>query len=100
MRQGGTPSTADNRKESKMTTSKYRQDREARTARIIAKWRGLPGEFYMLKGLLCLDSAIPDSAATWAEQMMARRIVTNLYDAVAIARRMDEINAEALKATA
>ena len=32
--------------------------REERTTNILAKFRNLPGEFYMLKGLLCLPNAI------------------------------------------
>ncbi len=62
-----------------MKTSK--QEIAARTQAIIETYRGLPGEFYMLKGLLCLDGAI-------GEYKSVRRI----FDTSAIAERMDEIN--------
>ncbi len=36
--------------------------REERTQAIIDGWRGLPGEFYMLKGLICMENTIEQAA--------------------------------------
>ena len=56
------------------------------TQQIINRFKGLPGEFYMLKGLLCLDHAVDSKQ------------VKKLYDLRMIATRMDEINAETVAA--
>lgn len=72
--------------------------REERTTNILAKFRNLPGEFYMLKGLLCLPAAtcpaedtIPDPLG-WEARRKEERRINALYDGMAIAERMDEIN--------
>lgn len=60
--------------------------REKRTADVIDYYDGKPGEFLMLKGLLCLthvDSCRPEAYA--------------LLDGIMIAKRMDELNNIALK---
>ena len=72
--------------------------REERTTNILARFRNLPGEFYMLKGLLCLPAAtcpprdvVPDPLG-WEERRKEERRIDKLYDGMAIAKRMDEIN--------
>jgi hypothetical protein len=55
---------------------------QQRTADLLASFQGLPGEFYMLKGVLCLPYSLDDS-----EQYEHYE----LYDRVMIARRMDEL---------
>lgn len=71
--------------------------REERTANILAKFRDLPGEFYMLKGLLCLPAATCPAAngegrMGWEERRKEERRINDLIDGMAIATRMDEIN--------
>ncbi len=72
--------------------------REERTNNILAKFRDLPGEFYMLKGLLCLPNAVcpPDDTVLnplgWEARRAEERRIDDLYDGMAIATRMDEIN--------
>lgn len=74
--------------------------REQRTANILAKFRDLPGEFYMLKGLLCLPAATcPPSddvehRMSYEARRKEERTIEALYDTLEIAKRMDEINAE------
>jgi len=57
------------------------------TAAIIEGYKGLPGEFYMLKGLLCADR---DDAMPYGSP--ARRKWKSLIDSGMVARRMDEMN--------
>lgn len=71
--------------------------REERTANILAKFRNLPGEFYMLKGLLCLPTATcppadEENRMGWEERRNEERSIEALYEGSAIAKRMDEIN--------
>ena len=70
---------------------------QARTKDIIESYRGLPGEFYMLKGLLCLDMAVGNGAEKregfWAGDA-ARKMVVELFDGDMIAERMDELRRE------
>ena len=66
--------------------------RELRTRAILKRWKGLPGEFYMLKGLLCI-SAVFDAEHFEGEMVRA------LFDSKMIAERMDEIQNEALAPT-
>lgn len=71
--------------------------REQRTTNILARFRDLPGEFYMLKGLLCLPAATCPKAdgegrMGWEERRKEERRIDELYDGVRIAARMDEIN--------
>jgi len=74
--------------------------REERTANVIAKFRGLPGEFYMLKGLLCLEAAVCGDRDVvpqvygWEQRREEERKISALLDGIAVARRMDEINAD------
>jgi len=72
--------------------------REERTQAIIDGWRGLPGEFYMLKGLLCLESAVEKCAkarnGTRQECSAERDQFDAIYNSLMIASRMDEIRAE------
>lgn len=75
--------------------------KEQRTADVLARYRNLPGEFYMLKGLLCLPAACGSSdspGSNWKEARDEERQIDDLFDLMAVARRMDEINAEALAA--
>lgn len=58
---------------------------KARTQCVIDTYRGLPGEFYMLKGLLCLDTVRIDGV-DW------RSRVNSMLDGLLIAARMDELN--------
>jgi hypothetical protein len=77
--------------------------REERTQIIIDGFRGLPEEFGMLKGLLCVDGIVEqgarkagkDSLDCWAEYDHFR----NAYDASRIANRMDEIRRQGLDKT-
>lgn len=59
--------------------------KQQRTAQVIAKYRGLPGEFYMLKGLLCMDHAFDCTGAD-------HRLINGVFDFVMIAQRMDQLN--------
>lgn len=54
--------------------------KQKRTQAIIEKYRSLPGEFMMLKGLLCM-SHIDD------------KVASNVFDGMMIATRMDEMGA-------
>ena len=71
---------------------------EERTTAIIEGWRGLPGEFGMLKGLLCAGIAIgtaaraktSDYAAIHAEEA----IIDQHIDRYRIAERIDQLMAE------
>ena len=65
-----------------------------RTQAIINQWKGLPGEFYMLKGLLCLEMAVQQAAPAgdYYGKKAQRDKVRELYDDMAIATRMDELN--------
>lgn len=65
--------------------------KKARTQAILDHFKGLPGEYYMLKGLLCLDAAVGDPARAWPPTE-AQTQVREMYDAKLIARRMDELN--------
>lgn len=70
-----------------------------RTQAIIEKFKGLPGEFYMLKGLLILDYAVEGAAADGdylAKNAQAEK-VRAIYDTTAIAQRMDAITREQLE---
>lgn len=62
------------------------------TAAIIQDFKGLPGEFYMLKGLLCAerDSVMPYGSAS-------SRKYRSLISTKLIAARMDQINQEAVE---
>jgi hypothetical protein len=53
---------------------------------VIEYFRGLPGEFYMLKGLLCAEHALKGDATSDIE---------GLFDRLMIAERMDEIQRSA-----
>lgn len=75
--------------------------REERTVNILNRFRNLPGEFYMLKGLLCLPAATcppadEENRMGWEERRNEERFIGALYDGIAIAKRMDEINMEVL----
>lgn len=72
--------------------------KEQRTADVLARYRNLPGEFYMLKGLLCLPAACGEGCENWQASREEERQIEDLFDGMALARRMDEINAEALAA--
>jgi hypothetical protein len=79
--------------------------REERTQAIIDGWRDLPGEFYMLKGLLCLESAVEKGAQAKTDKrpVIARERdqFENTFNLLMIAERMDEVrNAEIAKALA
>lgn len=60
---------------------------QKRTQALIDYYRGRPGEFYMLKGLLCLDLPFSDDDVT------ARTLAHRLVDSMMIAARMDELEA-------
>jgi len=53
--------------------------RTERTQKLIEKYKGLPGEFMMLKGLLCMSHTND-------------KVLTNVLDGYLVAVRMDEIN--------
>lgn len=76
----------------------------ARTLAIINSWRGLPGEFYMLKGLLCLPGAINEGAKSLGLNTSAafkeEQILDGLWDAITIAERCDQVRKEHLAAGA
>lgn len=63
-----------------------RKGRVERTHKLIDNYRGLPGEFDMLKGVLCMDHSLNGYSLESAN---------GLFDRLEIARRMDEINKEA-----
>jgi len=63
-----------------------RQDTERNTAAVINSFKGLPGEYNMLKGLLCADHPM-----AYGEPMQRR--YASAIDTRMIAARMDEINA-------
>lgn len=68
---------------------------QKRTQAIISRYTGLPGEFYMLKGLLCLEDALEQDAANrggYHKGRLVREKVNKLYDSVMIAERMDQIS--------
>lgn len=81
---------------------------QEQTQAIIDSYRNLPGEFYMLKGLLCLSSVVErhlertarsrDVCETDCYHMgsVERKKVESIFDGVMIAARMDELNREAL----
>lgn len=66
-----------------------------RTKAIIDGWRGLPGEFYMLKGLICLNGVLDQ----WAERAglpapertRESELVSSVISELAIADRMGEL---------
>ena len=64
--------------EMEMSKTTKQTKKQIRTATLIEKYKGLPGEFMMLKGLLCM-SHIDDKAL-------------DVLDGMMIAVRMDEIN--------
>lgn len=72
-------------------------NREQRTKRIIERYRNLPGEFYMLKGLLCLSGAV-GVGLSCAEANSEEKKVDAMFDLGMIARRMDELNAMEVRA--
>ncbi len=67
----------------------YINARPDRTQTLIDYFRGLPGEFFMLKGLLCAGHALDTTPA--------RQQLDNVYDSILIAERMDQIRAEDAK---
>jgi hypothetical protein len=69
--------------------SKKDQARRDRTQKLIDNFRGKPGEFYMLKGILCADHGF-DSVAD-----PAYKKINLMFDMVMIAARMDNINSGA-----
>ena len=62
---------------------------QQRTQDVIDYFRGLPGEWGMLKGLLCMEHALTGEALHHVE---------GLFDRLMIAKRMDEIINEQAKA--
>ncbi len=70
---------------------------QQRTKRIIERYRNLPGEFYMLKGLLCLSGAV-GVGLPYAEANSEENKVYAMFDLGMIARRMDELNAMEVQA--
>lgn len=72
-----------------------------RSLDVIDYFRGAPGEFDMLKGLLILDSALEKGERARngypAAHAMHKRVHA-LYDTQLIAERMDAINDEAKRA--
>ena len=67
-----------------------------RTQAIINHYRGLPGEFYMLKGLLCLDIAVEEFGSNEGAKEREREAVARRLDLLLIAQRMDALQAEGL----
>lgn len=70
-------------------TKRTLEDRTARTQSIIDNYRGLRNEFERLGGVLC---------AAHKFDRVARETYDNLIDGVMIAKRMDELNTEAITA--
>lgn len=64
--------------------------RTIRTETLLAKWKGLPGEFYMLKGLICMEHPFPHPSKE-------RQMIDKLFDGILIARRMDDMNRETIE---
>jgi hypothetical protein len=58
--------------------------KQKRTATLIEKYKNLPGEYYMLKGLLCMSHTND-------------RVLSDVLDGIMIAVRMDELNASCIK---
>jgi hypothetical protein len=56
---------------------------EQNTQEVIDYFRNLPGEFYMLKGLLCVEHALTEDA---------KKNIEGLFNRLMIAERMDEIS--------
>ena len=63
-------------------------NKQQRTDIILARNRGEPGEFTRLHAIICIDHGW-DSAASVT--------LTDLFDGVQLAARLDEINAEFMK---
>ena len=65
-------------------------DRAARTQHIIDRFKGKPEEWGMLKGVLCMDHglAYDDPLAVALRETI---------DTVMVAKRMDELNREAIE---
>ena len=59
-----------------------------RTNALIEQFTGCPGEFYMLKGILCASHRIPSDELNTKE----------VFDTMMIARRMDQLQEAALSA--
>lgn len=57
------------------------------TRKIIDSFRGLPGEWYMLKGLLCADRSMEYNSLEY-------KAYNSVVNGVMIASRMDELNRE------
>ncbi len=72
--------------------------REERTQAIIDGWRGLPGEFYMLKGLICLERAVEKGAekksSNYTDQRAERDQFEGTINMMMIAERMDKVKSE------
>lgn len=62
------------------------KNKEARTQALIDAYRGLPGEFFMLKGLICLGTV----------NHLGEPLTARLDDAM-LAARMDEITTAAIQ---
>lgn len=68
---------------------------QQRAQDIIDGFRGLPGEFMMLKGLLCLSHTVEGAEEKrngYQAGSSVRRKVEAIFDSTMIAARMDEIN--------
>ncbi len=75
--------------ETKATRSKKSDSSIEATAQIIKSFRGLPGEFYMLKGLLCADRDMEYKGK-------AHKAFHSVINCSMVAQRMDEINGKSM----
>lgn len=70
-------------------------EKTRRTQAIIDGFRGLPGEWYMLKGLLVAPTAIgraKEARVDYLSGVAERKLLEDLFDNIMLAERMDEIN--------
>lgn len=72
-----------------------------RTQSIIDTFRGLPGEYMMLKGVLCIDHGVnkaieEKTGDRYAPFSADRDALSGGFDSIMISTRMDELNRGAL----
>lgn len=65
-----------------------------RTDRLLNCFYGLPGEFYMLKGVLCMGMNYcsgPMPASVYEIERKQQKRIEALFDTLRIAQRMDDL---------
>lgn len=66
-----------------------------RTDRLLARFRGNPHEFYMLKGILCMDQGYCGGDLSYEQfqkEYKEYKKIQSVFDMQRIAKRMDELN--------